>query len=146
MIKISRYAVVGFLVVSFAAICDAQTCNAQQGGTSSAGESTAVPAATGKVIGPDSKPQAGVPIQVTGPEGQTTAFTDAHGNWSLYNLTPGTYQIKPGAGAATAQSKTFTIEQAGLFGSLFGGSKNRTYYATEMKLDKNWTTPGSLQY
>ena len=49
------------------------------------------PSAIGKVIGPDSKPQPGVPLEVTGPEGKTTAFTDQNGQWSLYNLTPGLY-------------------------------------------------------
>jgi hypothetical protein len=72
-----------------------------QGTAPTTSESTTAPAATGKVVGPDSKPPAGVPIQVTGPEGKTTAFADQNGNWSLYNLVPGTYQIKPAAGVTT---------------------------------------------
>jgi hypothetical protein len=147
MTKTCRYEVAYFLALSFAVALGAKPSNAQ-GTPPSVGGSTTAPAATGKVVGPDSQPQAGVPIQVTGPEGQTTAFTDQHGNWSLYNLAPGTYQIKPAAGATTttAQSqKTFTIEQTGLLGGLFGGSKNRTYYATEMKLDRNWASPTAHQ-
>ena len=43
-------------------------------------------------MGPDSKPQAGVPLSVHGPQGQITVFTDRNGKWSLYNLAPGKYE------------------------------------------------------
>ncbi len=146
MTKTRRYAVACFLLCSFAAAPSAQPSSAQ-GMSATATETTTAPAATGKVVGPDSKPQAGVPIQVTGPEGKTTAFTDVHGNWSLYNLAPGTYKIKPAASVTTtAQTPTtFTIQPSGFFKGLLGGSKNPTYYATEMKLDKNWTSMDANQ-
>jgi hypothetical protein len=93
------------------------------------------PAATGKVVGPDSKPLAGVPIQVVGPEGATTAFTDASGTWSLYNLVPGTYQVRPAVGKTEINQPTigFTVSPKGLFGS----NQGNTIYTTEMKLDWN---------
>jgi len=92
--------------------------------------------ATGTVVGPDSQPQAGIPIQVNGPEGQTTVFTDEKGKWSLYNLSPGTYQAKPLArsGGASQATINFTISKSGLFGS------SATYNASVMKLDKNWSS------
>jgi Carboxypeptidase regulatory-like domain len=92
------------------------------------------PSATGSVVGPDSKPQPGVPIQVTGPEGKTTIFTDANGKWSLYELTPGTYQIQPLPGTATTSQPpiSFTIDKSGLF------SSRPNYNASVMKLDKDW--------
>jgi hypothetical protein len=66
------------------------------------------PAATGVLIGPDSKPQAGVPLTVLGPKGQVTVFTDRNGKWSLYNLAPGSYEVHPPAGMTTDRP-TFTI-------------------------------------
>ena len=66
------------------------------------------PAATGVLMGPDSKPQAGVPLSVHGPQGQITVFTDRNGNWSLYNLAPGKYDVQPPAGMTTDRP-TFTI-------------------------------------
>lgn len=143
MTKVFRYSA-ALLLFSFAAALGAPPSDAQ-GLEPTTSETTTAPAATGKVVGPNSKPQAGVPIQVTGPAGKTTAFTDEHGNWSLYNLAPGTYQIKPAAGLTTTTQtpKSFTVQQTGFLGNLLGGSK--TYYATEMKLDKNWTSTGDHQ-
>jgi hypothetical protein len=66
------------------------------------------PAATGVLMGPDSKPKAGVPLLVLGPQGKTTVFTDRNGKWSLYNLAPGTYQVQPPAGMTTDRP-TFTV-------------------------------------
>jgi Carboxypeptidase regulatory-like domain len=90
--------------------------------------------ATGTVIGPDSKPQPGVPVQVNGPNGRTTVFTDANGKWSLYNLAPGTYQVQPGPGVTMTNQApmNFTIDKSGLFGS------TPTYNTSVMKLDKEW--------
>ena len=111
------------------------------GATASAQSSAPVASATGKVIGPESKPQAGIPIEVTGPEGKTTAFTDANGNWSLFNLAPGTYQVRPAVGSTTSQSPIeFTVTGKGVFGGLFGTTQSNTFRAEEMKLDKNWGT------
>jgi hypothetical protein len=96
------------------------------------------PVATGKVIGPDLKPEPGIPVQVVGPEGKKTfAFTDADGSWSLYNLAPGTYEVKPGPGwstIATQQPINFTVKQPGFWEELFGTKSDKTFHATEMKL------------
>jgi len=93
--------------------------------------STPAPSATGKVVGPDAKPQVGVPIVVKGQKGTTTAFTDGKGEWSLYNLEPGKYAVGP-AVTSNAPQVEFTVE---------GGSKQQaTYHASEMKLDKDWNT------
>jgi hypothetical protein len=66
-------------------------------------EGTKQPVATGKVVEPDLKPAAGVPLQIVGPKGTTFAFTDENGNWSLYNLEPGAYQVKPGWASTNTQ-------------------------------------------
>lgn len=99
-----------------------------------AGAANAQASATGTVVGPDSKPQPGVPIQVNGPNGRTTVFTDANGKWSLYNLAPGTYEVQPGPGVKTTTQApmNFTIDKSGLFGS------TSTYNTSVMKLDKEW--------
>lgn len=91
------------------------------------------PSATGKIVGPDSKPQAGVPLEVTGPEGRTTAFTDQNGQWSLYNLRQGNYRVKPLGGSTAPGQATanFTIK------GWFDGPKY-TYDAGEMKLNRSW--------
>jgi hypothetical protein len=67
------------------------------------------PAATGVLMGPNSKPQAGVPLLVLGPQGKITVFTDRNGKWSLFNLAPGRYEVQPPAGMTTDPS-TFTIQ------------------------------------
>jgi hypothetical protein len=96
-------------------------------------------AATGQVVGPNSKPQAGIPVVVVGPQGKTHAFTDAKGSWSLYNLKPGTYSVQPTEGmkAGSDQSVSFTVKEKGLFEKLFG-SNNTTVYASELKLPKDF--------
>jgi hypothetical protein len=94
--------------------------------------------ATGKVVGPGSQPQAGVPVMVEGPQGKTHLFTDAKGNWSLYNLPPGNYQVRPVSGAATTtQPIEFTVKEKGLLDKLFGGEQN-SIRASEIKLDKDF--------
>jgi hypothetical protein len=82
-------------------------------------------AATGTVLGPDAAPQAGVPLQVQGPLGQTHVFTGKDGTWSLYNLPPGKYEVKPVDGATTSTNKTvgFTVKDAGFFDKLTGGTQ-----------------------
>ena len=94
--------------------------------------------ATGKVVGPDSEPQPGVPVEVVGPQGTTTAFTDANGAWWLYNLEPGTYRVKPAVPGTTQAPAHFTVTNPSLIGGLFGAQTNQTYYATEMKIDMDW--------
>jgi hypothetical protein len=93
------------------------------------------PSATGKVIGPDSKPQPGVPLEVTGPEGKTTAFTDQNGQWSLYNLKPGDYSVKPVTPMASDQNTTADFKIIGK--GWFDGSKS-TYDAGDLKLSRSW--------
>jgi hypothetical protein len=93
------------------------------------------PSAIGKIIGPDSKPQPGVPLEVTGPEGKTTAFTDQNGQWSLYNLKPGDYTVKPVAPMAPDQKTIadFTIPGKGWF-----DNSKYTNDVGELKLSKTW--------
>jgi hypothetical protein len=95
------------------------------------------PVASGVVVGPDSKPQAGVPIVVQGPHGKTVAYTDANGKWSLYNLPPGDYQVQPVPGAAASSGPvSFTVKQPGLFDKLLGSPQQQTFTGSEIKLDK----------
>jgi len=91
--------------------------------------------ASGKVVGPTAEPQAGVPVLVEGPSGKTHAFTDADGNWSLYNLSPGTYTVKP----AIDESRPvdFTVKNKGFFGKIFG-SDSSAVYTSDIKLNKNY--------
>jgi hypothetical protein len=98
-------------------------------------ESSFSPSATGKIIGPDSKPQPGVPLEVTGPEGKTTAFTDQNGQWSLYNLKPGDYRVKPVAPTAPDQRTSADFQITGK--TWFAGSKD-TYNAGDLELGKSW--------
>jgi hypothetical protein len=93
--------------------------------------------ATGKVVGPDEKPLAGVPVQVQGPQGKTFAVTDPSGSWFLYNLPPGKYEVAPAAGMGTSSTGpiTFSVKDPGLFDKLVG-AEPKAYIATEMKLDK----------
>jgi hypothetical protein len=51
--------------------------------------------ATGEVVTSNGQPAPGVPLKVEGSKGGTTVFTDANGKWSVYNLSPGTYLVKP---------------------------------------------------
>ncbi|CAN5527552.1 hypothetical protein BH11PSE4_BH11PSE4_12010 [soil metagenome] len=96
-------------------------------------------AATGKVIGPNSEPQVGVPVVVQGPAGTTQAFTDAKGNWSLYNLQPGDYQVKPAVGANSNASVSFSVKERGLVNRWLG-SEPKEITTSVMKLDKDFKT------
>jgi hypothetical protein len=117
----------------------AQTASAQNSTPPDAGAPSGVLAATGKVVGPDQEPQAGVPVLVEGPMGKTHAFTDAKGNWSLYNLAPGKYQVKPASGTANDVNEpvAFTVKEKGFFDKLFGSDKSAVL-AAEIKLDKDF--------
>lgn len=92
-------------------------------------------AATGKVIGPDAAPQVGVPVIVSGPAGVTHAFTDAKGNWSVYNLAPGDYQVKPALKAAGEASVNFSVKDRGLIGRLLGSETDITTSAMRLNHD-----------
>jgi hypothetical protein len=98
-------------------------------------ESSFLPSATGKVIGPDSKPQPGVPVEVTGPQGKTTAFTDQNGQWSLYNLEPGDYKVKPVAPMAPDQKTSVDFK---ISGKGWLDKSTDTYNAGELKLGRTW--------
>jgi hypothetical protein len=104
------------------------------------GATTSSPIATGKVVGPNLKPERGVPVQVLGPEGKTFAVTDENGSWSLYNLAPGTYEVKAAPGWTTStgqQPISFTVKQSGFWEGLFGKKSDKTFFATDMKVDKD---------
>lgn len=92
------------------------------------------PVATGKVVGPTGQPAAGVPLQVQGPQGKTVVFTDAKGQWSLYNLPAGTYRVAPLAKpTVTGQPIEFSVKDKGVVDKLFGG-EDKAYSASEIKL------------
>lgn len=95
--------------------------------------------AVGKVVGPNSEPQSGVPVMVEGPRGKTFAFTDQNGDWSLYNLDPGTYQVQPVQGtlASTLQPVVFTVKEKSFFGKLFGGEE-KPIGASEIRLKEQF--------
>jgi hypothetical protein len=99
-----------------------QTAQAQTSVAPAANTSSLVPAATGKVVGPGSQPQAGVPVIVEGPMGKTHAFTDSKGDWSLYNLEPGEYHVKAAMDSVADPSNpvAFTVKERGVFGKIFG--------------------------
>jgi hypothetical protein len=100
-----------------------QTARAQNAAPTTSASAPA-PAATGQVVGPQSQPQVGVPVIVEGPKGRTHAFTDSKGVWSLYNLEPGQYRVKPAISSAADSNAavTFTVEEPGVFGKIFGSA------------------------
>lgn len=64
-------------------------------------------------------PAVGFPLQVVGPEGETTIFTDNTGKWSAYDLPPGNYTITPSVGLSNESTPppavTFEIEEPSLW-------------------------------
>jgi hypothetical protein len=90
--------------------------------------------ASGKVVGPDSKPQPGVPVEVSGPDGKIVAFTDENGMWYLYNSPPGKYVAQPAEGSA--RPAAFTVEKPVWFGMFVGDKKPA--YVGEFKLDQDF--------
>lgn len=92
-------------------------------------------AATGKVLGPDAAPKAGMALQVQGPIGKTHVFTSADGTWSLYNLPAGQYEVKPVDGASADKSVNFTVQDAGFFDKLTGGGQ-KAVVAPQLTIDK----------
>lgn len=79
-------------------------------------------AAQGTVVGPGDKPQAGVPVQIVGPPGQTVAITDKNGTWSVYNLPAGSYKVKTlGWEKATdTQPVTFSVKEKSFWSKITG--------------------------
>jgi hypothetical protein len=135
MMTVPRYLAALFMVGS-AFVHGAKAQNANSPVQAPANSS---PDATGKVVGPDSKPQPGVPIQIIGPQGKTVAFTDAKGTWSLYNLAPGTYEVQPATGTAAGQQPiSFTVTGKGIIGNIFGTTQGSTFVASDIKLNQDW--------
>ena len=92
------------------------------------------PAVTGKVVGPSGTPVAGAPLQVQGPQGKSVVFTDANGQWSLYNLPAGNYRVAPLTKApASDQPVEFSVKEKGAIDKLLG-NVDTTYSASEIKL------------
>jgi hypothetical protein len=112
----------GVLFAMQAVVPCIQIADAQTSAAPAANASSLAPAATGKVVGPGSQPQAGVPVIVEGPMGKTHAFTDSKGDWSLYNLEPGEYHVKAAMGSVADPSNpvVFTVKERGVFGKIFG--------------------------
>jgi hypothetical protein len=115
------FSVAGVLLAMQAAPPCIQMAGAQNAAPPAANTSSLAPAATGRIVGPQSQPQAGVPVIVEGPMGKTHAFTDSKGDWSLYNLEPGEYRVKPAiSSAADGEPVMFTVKERGVFGKIFG--------------------------
>lgn len=113
------------------------TAAAQNSAAPAASTSVPAPAATGKVVGPQSQPQAGVPVIVQGPMGKTHVFTDSKGNWSLYNLEPGEYHVTAGMAADPGDPVSFTVKQRGVFSKIFG-SEPPSVTTSAIKLNKEF--------
>jgi hypothetical protein len=151
------------LSVSFA-ICSlvaANTAGAQQEATQPnwhdvLSGTTGRLSAIGKVMGPTSKPQPGVPLEITGPPGKIYVFTDERGEWHVYNLPAGKYNFKPvgignwsiideahrtAAGGLdnhtdkTIAGASFTVDAPGVLQRVFGGGEG-TKVAADIKLQE----------
>jgi hypothetical protein len=96
-------------------------------------------AAKGKVVGPSLQPQAGVPVQVEGPQGKALVFTDKDGDWALYNLPAGRYQVKTVKGFANEdQTIAFTVPEKSFAGKWFSNNQ-AAYVAPSMTVKKDFT-------
>lgn len=95
-----------WLVISLLACLQGAACLAQE---------SVSPSATGAVVGANSQPLPGVPVQVEGPLGRTFAVTDSTGTWALYNLPPGKYVVQPLAGVVGNDfaAQSFKVEKRG---------------------------------
>jgi hypothetical protein len=96
-----------------------------------------VAAAKGKVISSSNEPQAGVPVQIQGPLGQTVAITDKTGTWSLYNLPAGNYKVKM-LGAQQTQASTpvdFTVKEASFWDRITGGAQKNVVWTPEIQVE-----------
>jgi len=87
-------------------------------------DATGVVAAKGIVVGPNNTPQAGVPVQIVGPPGQTVAVTDKEGKWSVYNLPAGDYKVKTigPANSSMTNQVGFSVKEPSFFDKWFGGA------------------------
>jgi hypothetical protein len=114
------------LFVLAAAIAPAATALAQATPQMQAAPNADGAAAQGIVVGPGDKPQAGVPVQIIGPPGQTVAITDKNGTWSVYNLPAGNYKVKPLSGEQTTatQPVTFSVKEKTFFEKITGSVKD----------------------
>ena len=102
------------------------------------GDTAGGTAAKGSVVGPGNTPQAGIPVQIVGPPGQTVAITDKDGTWSVYNLPAGDYKVMP-VGTETpnnAKQVTFSVKEKS-FWSKFVGSASETVKSPQIKLEAN---------
>lgn len=93
---------------------------------------TGVASAQGEVVGPANQPQIGVPVKIEGPPGQTTAFTDREGKWSVYNLPAGEYQVR--AVFDKSEAVTFSVKEPSFWGKMTG--KELTVRSPSIKLEK----------
>jgi hypothetical protein len=119
-------------MIRFVAACIIAAIPLLAAAPASSQTSSVAPAATGKVVGSNNQPLAGVPLQVQGPQGKTVIFTDAQGKWSLYNLPDGTYHV--GAANAAAAPVEFAVKNSTGIDKLFGGQNS--YNASDIKIDK----------
>lgn len=96
-----------------------------------------VAAAKGKVIGSSNEPQAGVPVQIQGPLGQTVAITDKSGTWSLYNLPAGNYKVKM-LGAQQPETSApvdFTVKDASFWDKITGSAQKDVVWTPEIRVE-----------
>ena len=120
---------------TFAVVAGAQTPPAA-GAPAQTTETSGVAAAKGRVVGSSNEPQAGVPVQIKGPLGQTVAITDKSGTWSLYNLPAGNYRAQMvGAQKSKAPNPVdFTVKDASFWEKISGGQK-MVVWTPEIKVD-----------
>src|SRR5712664_611873 len=114
------------LVAASTVTADAQQAEpAKRGGF---GELSAI----GKVVGPTSKPEPGVPVEITGPPGKIHALTDQNGQWHVYNLPAGEYNVQPLKASKSVAS--FTVDHKTLLQRWFGGAEPPKV-AAEIKIE-----------
>lgn len=121
---------------TFFAVAGAQSPPAS-GASPQAADTSGVAAAKGRVVGLSNQPQAGVPVQIKGPLGQTVAITDKSGTWSLYNLSAGNYKVQMiGAQKSKAPDPVdFTVKDASFWDKLSGTSEKLVVWTPEIKID-----------
>jgi len=122
---------------TFAAIAGAQSPPAA-GAPPQTADASGLAAAKGKVVGSSNEPQAGVPVQIKGPLGQTVAITDKSGTWSLYNLPAGNYKVQMVGGAQKSKTPDpvdFTVKEASFWDRLSGTSRNAVVWTPDIKID-----------
>jgi hypothetical protein len=141
MIKTLKCVALIALSSSFASICCAQSPPAA-GAPAQSTDMSGGAAAKGKVVGASNEPQAGVPVQIKGPLGQTVAITDKTGTWSLYNLPAGDYKVRM-VGAQNSKIPDpvdFTVKNASFWEKISGAAQKEVVWTPEIKVD-NMTSP-----